>query len=83
MRGYFLCAASLAAALSSGAYSGPQGSQAGGLSGDDVPVPSPPNPFWRFDFNRLWAEPDGKRAQDSLDEEGLGEEQGKAAGPAR
>jgi tetratricopeptide (TPR) repeat protein len=91
MRGYFLCAASLAAAVISGASalaqapeagSGRPGSQADGLTGRDVPVPSPPGPVWRFDFNRLWAEPGGKRAQDSLDEEGLRGEQGKPAGPA-
>ena len=91
MRGYFLCAASVAAAVISGAYalaqapaagSSPQSSQADGLSGGEVPVPSPPGHAWRFDFNRLWAEPRGKTPQEGLAKDSLGREQGKNAGPA-
>jgi tetratricopeptide (TPR) repeat protein len=92
MRGYFLCAAALAAAV---VISGPNalaqapaidpGGQGDGIAGDGVPLPSPPMPFWRFDFNRLWAEPGGKRPQEGLqegmEEEGPGGEERNAAGP--
>jgi tetratricopeptide (TPR) repeat protein len=88
MRSYFLCAAGMAAAVISGANalaqvpaagSSPQVSQADGLT-DNVPVPSPPDPFWRFDFNRHWAVPRGLTPRDGLDKEGLGVEQDRNAG---
>jgi tetratricopeptide (TPR) repeat protein len=75
MGGYFLCAASLAAAVLSGGYalaqapaegSGAQGAQADEIPGDDG-----------IDFDRLWAVPGGKKA-----EEGLGKEERKPADTA-
>jgi len=89
MRGYFLCAASLAAAVLSGGFalaqtpllgSGPPGGQADEITGDDAPVPSLPNPFSRFNLDRLWAAPGQKKAQEGLGEDDLGRDGRKPAG---
>ena len=89
MRGYFLCAASLAAAVLSGGFalaqtpllgSGPPGGQADEITGDDAPVPSLPNPFSRFNLDRLWAAPGQKKAQEGLGEDDLGGDGRKPAG---
>ncbi|TPV97408.1 MAG: hypothetical protein USCAAHI_03174 [Beijerinckiaceae bacterium] len=86
MRGYFLRAASLAAGVLFGGYalaqapdegSGAPGGQSDEIPGDELPHPSLPEPFSRFDFNKLWAVPEGKKA-----EEGLGPEGRKPGGPA-
>ena len=89
MRGYFLCAASLAAAVLSGGFalaqtpllgSGPPSGQADEITGDDAPVPSLPNPFSRFNLDRLWAAPGQKKAQEGLGEDDLGGDGLKPAG---
>ena len=89
MRGYFLCAASLAAAVLSGGFalaqtpllgSGPPSGQADEITGDDAPVPSLPNPFSRFNLDRLWAAPGQKKAQEGLGEDDLGGDGRKPAG---
>ncbi len=89
MRGFFLCAASLAAAVLSGGFalaqtpllgSGPPGGQADEITGDDAPVPSLPNPFSRFNLDRLWAAPGQKKAQEGLGEDDLGGDGRKPAG---
>jgi tetratricopeptide (TPR) repeat protein len=86
MRGYFLRAASLAAGVLFGGYalaqapderSGAPGGQSDEIPGDEFPHPSLPKPLSRFDFNKLWAVPEGKKA-----EEGLGTEGRKPGGPA-
>jgi tetratricopeptide (TPR) repeat protein len=71
MRGYFLRAASLAAGVLFGGYALAQapadgsrtpGGQVDDLTGDDMPIPAPPNPFSRFDLDKLLAIPGRKPA---------------------
>jgi len=89
MHGYFLCEASLAAAVLSGSFalaqaplqgSGGPDSRTDAITGDDAPVPSLPNPFSRFNLDRLWAAPGQKKAQEGLGEDGLGGDGRKPAG---
>ena len=93
MRGYVLRAASLAAGVLFGAYalaqapdvgSGTPSGQPDASTGDEVPGPSPPEPFSRFDFNKLWAVPGGKKADEGLGQEGpkAGRKPGGPAGAA-
>jgi tetratricopeptide (TPR) repeat protein len=87
MRGHVLRAASLAAGVLFGGHAlaqapgespGEPSGQSDESTGGKVPVPSLPEPFSRFDFNRLWEVPGGKKA-----EEGLGSREGrKPGGPA-
>jgi tetratricopeptide (TPR) repeat protein len=89
MRGFFICVASLAAGIFYGSTalaqapaegSVTQGGQPDENTGRDGATPSLPEPFSRFDFDRLWRALPGKRAEEGLGQEGLKEGRRPAPG---
>jgi tetratricopeptide (TPR) repeat protein len=80
IRGRFLRVASVAAFFMHGGYAlaqapgeglVPPDSDTDETPGDDVPIPSPPRPFSRFDLEKLWAAPGEDQSGEGKSSEGI------------